>query len=128
VKLKEKKKGFIISKEDIAYLQNYITETAVFVASKDADTVLLSLSINEIQKILEKIRKNEKKVLYLNKFKKPQFMKEIWNTYTYARRNDNSNEAIDIVITGSRLIAAKYFAERKKLPLKEFLKIFKINK
>ena len=128
MKPKKKKKDFIIiSKEDIAYIHLYIIESAVFVADRDADTALLSLGINEMQKILKKIRKKEKKNLYLNNNKK---MKELWNNikYTYARRNDLSNEAIDSIVTNSRLIAAKYFAKRKQLPLKEFLKIFKISK
>jgi glycerol-3-phosphate dehydrogenase len=68
VKLKERqKKDFtIISKTYFAYLQNYIIESAVFVAGKDADTVLLSLSIKELEKILKKIRISEKKDLYLS--------------------------------------------------------------
>jgi hypothetical protein len=41
-------------------------ESAVFVAGKDADTVLLSLSIRELEKILKKTRIFEKKDLYLS--------------------------------------------------------------
>ena len=39
-------------------------------------------------------------------------------------RNDKDQETIGRVITTSRLQAAKIFAERKRLPLKEFLKIW----
>jgi hypothetical protein len=68
VKLKEKqKKDFIImSKTAFAYLQNYIIESAVFVADRDADIAVLSLSIRELEKILKKIRIFEKKDLYLS--------------------------------------------------------------
>jgi hypothetical protein len=62
-----KKDFIIISKTDIAYLQNFIIESAVFVAQRDADIALLSLSLNELEKILKKIRKNKKDTLYLNK-------------------------------------------------------------
>jgi glycerol-3-phosphate dehydrogenase len=68
VKLKENfKKDFIImSKTAFAYLQNYIIESAVFVADRDADIAVLSLSIKELEKILKKTRIFEKKDLYLS--------------------------------------------------------------
>lgn len=43
-------------------------------------------------------------------------------------RNDKAREAISRTISTSRLQAAKHFAERKQLPLKEFLKLFGIKK
>ena len=55
-----------MSKTAFAYLQNYIIESAVFVADRDADTAVLSLSIKELEKILKKIRIFEKKDLYLS--------------------------------------------------------------
>jgi len=48
--------------------------------------------------------------------------------YYYTRRNDPSNERLGKCITLSRANAALYFAARKKLPLKEFLKIYEISK
>ena len=50
------------------------------------------------------------------------------NKYSYSNRTDKNNEPIDYVRTSSRLVAAKYFADRKQLPLKAFLTIFKISK
>jgi hypothetical protein len=50
------------------------------------------------------------------------------NKYSYSSRTDKNNEPIDYVRTSSRLVAAKYFADRKQLPLKAFLTIFKISK
>jgi hypothetical protein len=44
--------------------------------------------------------------------------------FKFYNRNDKNQEAIGRVITTSRLQAAKVFAERKQLPLKEFLKIW----
>ena len=44
--------------------------------------------------------------------------------FKFYSRNDKNQETIGRVITSSRLQAAKLFAERKQLPLKEFLKIF----
>jgi hypothetical protein len=44
--------------------------------------------------------------------------------FKFYSRNDKNQEAIGRIITTSRLQAAKLFAERKQLPLKEFLKIF----
>ena len=44
--------------------------------------------------------------------------------FKFYNRNDKNKETIGCVVTTSRLQAAKLFAERKQLPLKEFLKIF----
>ena len=44
--------------------------------------------------------------------------------FKFYNRNDRNQEAVGRVITTSRLQAAKIFAERKQLPLKEFLKIW----
>lgn len=131
-----KKDFIIISKTDIAYLQNFIIESAVFVAGKDVDTVFLSLGLNEIEKILKKIRKDKKDTLYLNKIKDKSYMdfiipiaNEIMaKKYYSSRRFDSYDESIDSIISPSRLLAAKYFAKRKRLSLKDYLKIFKVSK
>jgi hypothetical protein len=47
--------------------------------------------------------------------------------FKFYNRNDRSQETIGRVLTTSRLQAAKMFAERKQLPLKEFLKIFGVT-
>jgi hypothetical protein len=47
--------------------------------------------------------------------------------FKFYNRNDRSQETIGRVLTTSRLQAAKLFAERKQLPLKEFLKIFGVT-
>jgi hypothetical protein len=44
--------------------------------------------------------------------------------FKFYSRNDKTQETIGRVLASSRLQAAKIFAERKQLPLKEFLKIF----
>ena len=44
--------------------------------------------------------------------------------FKFYNRNDKDQETIGRVITTSRLQAAKLFAERKRLQLKEFLNIF----
>lgn len=44
--------------------------------------------------------------------------------FKFYNRNDKNQETIGRIIASSRLQAAKMFAERKQLPLKEFLKIF----
>jgi hypothetical protein len=44
--------------------------------------------------------------------------------FKFYSRRDKDQETIGRVIASSRLQAAKIFAERKQLPLKEFLKIF----
>jgi len=48
--------------------------------------------------------------------------------YHFYSRNDSTQEPIMTCITFSRLKAAKYFAERKQLPLKTFLSLFAISK
>jgi hypothetical protein len=47
--------------------------------------------------------------------------------FKFYNRNDKNKETIGRVVTTSRLQAAKLFAERKQLPLKEFLKIFGVT-
>lgn len=45
----------------------------------------------------------------------------------FYNKNDKHQEIINRTVSISRLNAAKYFAERKQLPLKEFLKIFSVK-
>lgn len=126
----------IISKKDIARIQNFIIERAIFVSGQDADTVILKLSLNELEKILKKIRKNKKDTLYLNKFKDKSIMdfiipianKLMTKKYYSSSRVDPYREAMDSIISPSRLLAANYFAKRKRLALREYLKIFKVSK
>ena len=47
--------------------------------------------------------------------------------FKFYSRNDKDQEKIGRVVTTSRLQAAKLFAERKQLPLKEFLKVFSVT-
>lgn len=47
--------------------------------------------------------------------------------FKFYNRNDKTQETIGRVVTTSRLQAAKLFAERKQLPLKEFLKVFGVT-
>ena len=47
--------------------------------------------------------------------------------FKFYNRNDRNQETISRIITTSRLQAAKIFAERKQLPLKEFLKVFGVT-
>ena len=47
--------------------------------------------------------------------------------FKFYNRNDRNQETIGYAVTTSRLQAAKMFAERKQLPLKEFLKIFGVT-
>ena len=47
--------------------------------------------------------------------------------FMFYSRNDKGQETIGRVVTASRLQAAKLFAERKQLPLKEFLKVFGVT-
>jgi hypothetical protein len=47
--------------------------------------------------------------------------------FAFYNRNDRSQETIARTLSTSRLNAAKYFAERKQLPVKEFLKIFGVK-
>ena len=49
-------------------------------------------------------------------------------TYYYYAKLDKSTEAVDKIFTTGRLAAAKHFANRKNLPLKEFLKIWSVSK
>jgi len=48
--------------------------------------------------------------------------------FSFYSRVDKSQEAIATVTASSRLGAAKKFAQTKKLPLKDFLRIFGISK
>jgi hypothetical protein len=52
----------------------------------------------------------------------------IYNTYIYYSKVDSSNELLGKISSPSRLAAAKYFAKRKNLPLKEFLKLYSVSK
>ena len=47
--------------------------------------------------------------------------------FKFYSRKDKDQETIGRVVTTSRLQAAKLFAERKQLPLKQFLKIFGVT-
>jgi hypothetical protein len=47
--------------------------------------------------------------------------------FAFYSRNDRNQETISRIMSTSRLNAAKIFAERKQLPLKEFLKIFGVK-
>ena len=47
--------------------------------------------------------------------------------FAFYYRNDKNQETINRTVSTSRLNAAKYFAERKQLPLKEFLKVFGVT-
>ena len=47
--------------------------------------------------------------------------------FGFYNRNDKMEELVGRTVTTSRLKAAKYFAARKQLPLKEFLKIFGVK-
>lgn len=48
--------------------------------------------------------------------------------YVFFAKRDADREAIGVVEAPSRFIAAKYFAKRKNLTLKQFLKIYTIPK
>jgi hypothetical protein len=48
--------------------------------------------------------------------------------YSFCYRNQYTGEVIDSVDAISRLSAAKFFAAKKQLTLKEFLEIFTISK
>lgn len=48
--------------------------------------------------------------------------------YYFYSRNDQSQEAVMSAYTFGRLKAAKYFAERKQLDLKQFLSIFAVSR
>ena len=47
--------------------------------------------------------------------------------FKFYSRKDKDQETIGRVVTTSRLQVAKLFAERKQLPLKQFLKIFGVT-
>ncbi len=47
---------------------------------------------------------------------------------TYYFTNKNSNEKIASCIATSKIMAAKFFAELKKLSYEDFIKIFEIKK
>jgi hypothetical protein len=49
------------------------------------------------------------------------------NYRVYLSRTDKTQETISRTVSTSRLNAAKHFAERKQLPLREFLKIFAVK-
>ena len=46
----------------------------------------------------------------------------------YYIKNDQNKEPLGKMVSTSRLKAAESFAERKQLPLKEFLKLFSVEK
>jgi len=48
--------------------------------------------------------------------------------YTFHIRNDQSQEPISKTLASGRLAAAKYFAARKHLSLKQFLNIYAVSK
>jgi len=47
--------------------------------------------------------------------------------FKFYSRIDKDQETIGRVVTTSRLQAVRLFAERKQLPLKEFLKVFSVT-
>ncbi len=49
-------------------------------------------------------------------------------TYTFYYKNSSLREPISSVKASSRLKAAIYFSTNKKLPLREFLKIFSVSR
>lgn len=48
--------------------------------------------------------------------------------YSFYSRNDQSQESISSTLASGRLAAAKYFAARKRLSLKQFLNIYAISR
>jgi len=48
--------------------------------------------------------------------------------FSFYSRTDSSQEAVGSTFAFNRLAAARYFAERKHLPLKSFLSLFKVTK
>ena len=48
--------------------------------------------------------------------------------YEFSSRKDIEGEAYGSTISFSRLSAARLFAEKKRLPLKDFLRIYKVTK
>ena len=63
-------------------------------------------------------------LVYLDPIKLISFMKKV----SFYVRRDSTQEPLGTVTVKSRLEAAKLFAKRKKLPLKEFLRIFSISR
>lgn len=49
-------------------------------------------------------------------------------SYGFYSRKDENKEIISKTIATSRLRAAEYFAKKKAMPLKSFLKIYTITK
>jgi len=47
--------------------------------------------------------------------------------FGFYNKQDKNQETMGRIVSFSRLEAAKIFAERKQLPLKEFLKIFGVK-
>jgi len=47
--------------------------------------------------------------------------------FGFYNKRDKNQEIIGRKVSFSRLEAAKHFAERKQLPLKEFLKVFGVR-
>ena len=52
----------------------------------------------------------------------------IYSNYTYHSKADKTKEILGQTHINGRLLAAKYFAQRKNLPLKEFLKLYSVSK
>lgn len=48
--------------------------------------------------------------------------------YSFYAKVDKTREPIRTTLTATRLIAAKMFAATKRLPLKEFLKVYSVTK
>jgi len=48
--------------------------------------------------------------------------------YTFYSRIDAKKESYGCIISFSRLAAARLFSEKKRLPLKEFLKIYEVSR
>jgi len=49
-------------------------------------------------------------------------------SYYFYSKTDSKKEPISKVLAGSRMAAAKYFAERKRLTLKQFLTLYGVSK
>jgi len=49
-------------------------------------------------------------------------------TYKYYYRSDANKESVSVTLAASRLGAARWFAAVKRLPLKEFLKIYSVTR
>jgi len=132
-----KKEFIIITKENIAYLQNFIIDFAATVVTMGVDIALSNLTAQKIQKILKKTRKFKKKNLYLNINKSiiitmnlnddPIFSVPL-KIYNSSLKLDSTNERVDSIIAPTRLLAAKFFAKRKRLSLKSYLSIYNISK